>query len=185
MNITKKSRLIAALALAGIGLLSGPVTAQQQNQPPGMQPGMSSSMSMAGFDVPLEPVRVNILDSFGYYQVTPNGNLVLYLVRGLPSTAAMQGILAMFGQGNPYDTRGFYQIGQEGELVLYPPANLTAIIDVPGMTSMFGRPGVYGMPGMYGAMPGMQGGMGGMYGAPPARGGWGAQGPAQQAQPQQ
>ena len=160
---------IAAAALGVVCVLSGPVAAQQQNIPPGMQPGMQSSMSMAGFNVPLEPVRVNILDSFGYYQVTPNGNLVLYLVRGLPSTAAMQGILAMFGQGNPYDTRGFYQIGSSGELVLYPPANLTAITEVPGMVSMFGKTGVYGMPGMYGA--------------PAAPGAWGAPGPAQQ-QPQ-
>ena len=174
MKMANKMRLIAAAALGVASMLSGPASAQQQNMPPGMQPGMQSSMSMAGFNVPLEPVRVNILDSFGYYQVTPNGNLVLYLVRGLPSTAAMQGILAMFGQGNPYDTRGFYQIGQNGELVLYPPANLTAIIDVPGMTSMFGRPSVYGMPGMYGAMPGM-------YGMP---GAWGPQGPAQQPQSQ-
>lgn len=167
-------RLIAALTLGVACTLSGPAAAQQQNAPPGMQPGMQSSMSMAGFNVPLEPVRVNILDSYGYYQVTPNGNLVLYLIRGLPSTAAMQGILAMFGQGNPYDTRGFYQIGPSGELVLYPPANLTAIIDAPGMTSMFGRPSVYGMPGMYGAMPGMYGGM---YGMP-------AQGQRPQQQPQ-
>jgi hypothetical protein len=170
MKMANKMRLIAAAALGVASMLSGLASAQQQN----MQPGMQSSMSMAGFNVPLEPVRVNILDSFGYYQVTPNGNLVLYLVRGLPSTAAMQGILAMFGQGNPYDTRGFYQIGQNGELVLYPPANLTAIIDVPGMTSMFGRPSVYGMPGMYGAMPGM-------YAMP---GAWGPQGPAQQPQSQ-
>lgn len=168
---------IAAAALGVVSMLSEPATAQQQNVPPGMQPGMQSSMSMAGFNVPLEPVRVNILDSFGYYQVTPNGNLVLYLVRGLPSTAAMQGILAMFGQGNPYDTRGFYQIGPSGELVLYPPANLTAITEVPGMVSMFGKTGVYGMPGMYGAMPGM-------YGAPAAPGAWGMQGPVQQPQPQ-
>ncbi|MGI9450701.1 MAG: hypothetical protein ACR2QH_08725 [Geminicoccaceae bacterium] len=168
---------ISAIAAAVLGVacvLSGPVAAQQQNAPTGMQPGMPTSMSMAGFNVPLEPVRVNILDSFGYYQVTPNGNLVLYLIRGLPNTAAMQGILAMFGQGNPYDTRGFYQIGRNGDLVLYPPANLTAITEVPGMVSMFG---VYGMPGMYGAMPGM-------YGAPTAPGAWGAPGPVQQPQPQ-
>ena len=149
-------RAIAAATL-GMALLVEPVAGQQQGmQPsltPGMQPGAQPSMSMAGFDVPIEPVRVNILDSFGYYQVTSNGNLVLYLVRGLPSTAAMQGILAMFGQGNPYDTRGFYQIVSSGELVLYPPANLTGIVNAPGMVSMFGMQGMVGMPGMFG-MPG-------------------------------
>jgi hypothetical protein len=181
---------IAVFVVGLLCLITAPVAAQQRSVQPGPEPG--TQVDMPGFNVQVEPIRVNILKSYGYYQVTPNGNIVLYLVTGVPSATAMQGLLAMFGRGNQYDTRGFYEVTTNGELVLYPPTSqsgaettggleMQGMILMPGIIVMPGSPGLrampsmsamwgfYGMPGL-GSMlaPGMQGmpGMYGMYGMP-------------------